>query len=227
MSVFPSLRVIFVHVPKTAGESISNQLRTIEENRSGKRYFPMRRLCNRFPVLKHSTMPEIAAAAGRWTLPLFTKFTVVRNPWDQVVSFYEHLRKPLYQDRYQGKLLHPQNACRAAMELTFCDWVQKIYVEHQHQDESDTDQHPKDYFQCQTAWFCNGQGKVMVNHILKFESLKSDLKALGKAIGQPLSLSVHDNASQRSCYQDYYDQQTEEIVAKHSRRLIEIAGYQF
>ncbi len=227
MPIFPSLKIIFVHIPKTAGESVSEQLALSDRELSNWLSIPMCFLSRRIDIGKHSTMTEIVAAAGTLRFSMFTTCTVVRNPWDQVVSFYEHLRKPLYDKQYQNKLLHPYNACRSAMKLPFSDWVKLVYEDRQHQVEMARIRHPVDHFKCQTDWFCDCSEKVLVDYVLRFENLKKDFSDMGAAIQTPLELSIHRNSSKRRDYRDYYDDASMAVIGNHFRGLIEIIGYRF
>jgi hypothetical protein len=68
MPTFSDDRITFIHIPKTAGASITVwYLKNINENLSN--------------IYDHYFLTEIETSA-----PL--KFTVIRNPWDRVVSIY-------------------------------------------------------------------------------------------------------------------------------------------
>jgi Sulfotransferase family len=85
---------LFVHIPKTAGNSIQNVLRTYSEDKivrlaphqDGIERFEVR--SDKFNIHKHSTLQDYRAELGDEVFQRLFKFTSVRNPWDRMVSFY-------------------------------------------------------------------------------------------------------------------------------------------
>jgi len=126
MVISGKYRIIFVHLRKTGGESISAAIASAADKKCGNLY-------------KHMTASRIMEKfPKKWNK--YYKFCFVRNPWDLAVSFYFHLRKPLYVDwktlrkqypRFRGKL-NPKYACKMAMEEPFDSWVKKFTVGTQH-----------------------------------------------------------------------------------------------
>jgi hypothetical protein len=78
-------KFIFVHIPKTAGSSITSALKPYgKDNKLAK------------ATTKHETLPEFFAR-NHVAPNQFFKFGFVRNPWCRVVSFYFYLRKRAYK----------------------------------------------------------------------------------------------------------------------------------
>src|SRR5947209_2492388 len=87
-------RFLFIHIPKTAGNSIQTVLRDYSEDelvplraeQDGIERFGLRN--PNYKIKKHSTLAEYRnALAGEQFAQLY-KFTCVRNPWDRMVSYY-------------------------------------------------------------------------------------------------------------------------------------------
>ncbi len=87
-------RFLFVHIPKTAGNSIQSALRDYSEDQlvalrkeqDGIERFGLRN--PNYKTKKHSTLGEYRDALGNEQFRSLYKFTCVRNPWDRMVSYY-------------------------------------------------------------------------------------------------------------------------------------------
>jgi len=180
---------IFIHINKTAGTSIGKAIG--------------------LPVKHHQTAKEVIARIGKDKWDAAYKFTLVRNPWDKVVSHYEYRRK-----RNKTEL--------ATRNISFKDWVIKTYGP-----VKDTFYYnnPK-AFQPQLEWLKDDEGMVTVDFVGKFESINKDFNQIKAIIGLDTELP-HLNAGKRANYQAYYDPETREIVAGWFHEDIEAFGYSF
>lgn len=177
----------FIHINKTGGSSIKMALKIPSE---------------------HKTALEKIEEAGRKTWEKRYTFTVVRNPWDKVVSHY-HYR---VQTGQTGLSEQP---------VSFKEWVALTYGK----------QDPRYYnkpkmFMPQLDWISDQQGNVLVDDICRFENLQEDFQRVCQRIGKEASLP-HLKASQRGHYREYYDAETVQIVADWFEKDIQYFEYQF
>jgi len=76
--IYNNLKCIFVHVPKTAGTSIENCIRDINDKNQ--------------VIGGHSTSDSLLKHKKREFSNYFT-FSIVRNPWDRLLSAYLYMHK--------------------------------------------------------------------------------------------------------------------------------------
>ena len=180
---------IFIHINKTAGTSIGNAIG--------------------LAVKDHLTAREVIDRIGQQSWDEAYKFTLVRNPWDKVVSHYEYRRKK-------------NKTGIATQNVTFTEWVRMTYG---------PDKNPAFYnnpksFQPQVEWLKDHHGKVSVDFAGRFETINRDFEHITRHIGIDAELP-HLNASRRSAYQSYYDQESRDMVARWFAEDIEFFGYSF
>src|SRR5438045_6055372 len=87
-------RFLFIHIPKTAGNSIQSVLRDYSEDQlvalrkeqNGIERFGLRN--PKYKIRKHSTLREYRDTLGDKRFRKLYRFTCVRNPWDRMVPYY-------------------------------------------------------------------------------------------------------------------------------------------
>lgn len=132
----------------------------------------------------------------------YFKFAFVRNPWGRLVSEYEFLLK---------KPTHGRHA-RVKKLKGFKQFIQMQI--------SRNDAY-------QTNMLCNRQGDLLMDFVGKLENLQSDWQAVCARIGIPYRELPYKNVTQHRSFQDYYDNESKNLVAHHWRREIELFKYTF
>ena len=194
-------RFLFVHIPKTAGNSIQTILRHYSEDeivalraeQDGIERFGLRN--PHYKIQKHSTLAEYCAALGEKDFRGLYKFTCVRNPWDRMVSYYFGTTQLVETwDRKEFRKL----ILRA---LSVRDYLQ-LY-----KGEADP--------------FGN------VDYIMRFENLADDFRSVCARLAIPDAPLPQYNRSNREHYSNYYDAELCELIRKRFTPEIERFGYAF
>ena len=180
-------KFIFIHINKTGGSSVEKALNLPH---------------------KHETALEKIAEIGRDSWDKRLTFTIVRNPWDRVVSHYFY-RVKTNQTGLRDK------------PIEFKEWVKRTYG---NQDAFYYDQ-PK-MFMPQIKWIADENDRIIVDEIVHFENLNSEFNNVLEKIGRNATLP-HLKKSSRGNYREYYDQEIIEIVRNWFEQDIERFGYSF
>ncbi|HEY2569478.1 MAG TPA: sulfotransferase family 2 domain-containing protein [Candidatus Udaeobacter sp.] len=194
-------RFLFVHIPKTAGNSIQSvlseysedELLALRKEQDGVERFGLHN--PRYKIKKHSTLTEYRAALGEADFGNLYKFTCVRNPWDRMVSYYfTPTQAPEAWDRKKFKRI-------ISSALSVGDYLRLEKGEK------------------------NPFGNV--NCIMRFEGLADDFRRVCTALDiSPVALPQY-NRSKREHYSSYYDNELRELVHKRFAAEIERFGYAF
>jgi len=180
---------IFIHINKTAGTSIGNAIG--------------------LPFKSHLTAKQVINKIGQQRWDSAYKFSMVRNPWDRLVSLYEYRRK-----KNKTEI--------ASRNIPFTEWVNMTIGQNQ---DAFFYNNPKS-FQTQADWLKDKDEKIDVSFVGRFESIQNDFNQIRTAIGCSADLP-HFNAVTRSNYHDYYNNETREIVASWYSEDISVFGYTF
>lgn len=165
---------IFIHINKTAGTSVINVI--------GK------------PFRKHLTAKDVINVIGQKKWDEAYKFTVIRNPWDKVVSHYKHNIKV-------------NSSNMAIEEISFKDWVCCTYGEPKDQRYY---ARPQMFFP-QVEWLKNFQEKIDIDKIIRFENLNEGINEVFETLSIDSKLP-HLNRTPQTTYRDFYDDESRQIV---------------
>lgn len=211
-------RFIFVHIPKTAGLSVTDafgrygrgNIRTIA--RSISRRFPLRESPERAHFRVHEPASKMIRKLGREVFEGFLSFSVVRNPFDHAVSHYEYMKQfRIARTAHKVGEMTFEQYLRYRMRPPF--WNDTIFA--RLPDQS--------YFLTDTA------GEVVVDRLIRFETLATELQELAEQLRLPEFNLRHVNKtkskSDKRPFQSYYDSITEDLVRQIYDRDFGLIGY--
>ncbi|CAN5126645.1 sulfotransferase family 2 domain-containing protein [soil metagenome] len=149
------------------------------------------------PATNHSPARKAREIVGQEVWRSYTKITVERNPWDQVVSQYYWMAR---------KLPDPPS---------FADYVRSPRVANL----AETN-----------ARIYRIQGRLVADHVLRFESLADDLDTLWRELelpGEPDLPRAKSGVRPDVPYRDLYDDETRDLVGTLFAASISDFGYSF
>jgi hypothetical protein len=195
---FQTSKSIFVRIPKSAGRSVSISL-----------YDCL--------VGSHLTLKDYQIVFDEDGFKDYFKFTLVRNPWDRLVSAYLFLKEggvTGFDKYFSKKYLHNV--------FDFEDFVKN----HLSKNEVLSFTH----FRPQTD-FLLINGELALDFVGKFENIEEDFEVIKRQLNMPpyIELTKKNVTGSRTKkdYRDYYTEEMIGIVKKVYQKDIELFDYQF
>ena len=205
---------VFVHIPKTGGTSLASALeaRAMRDDiligdtpKARRRRRRLEALQARGRIWKHATLADIDGVLTAADLEQMFCFTLVRNPWDRVVSYYHWLRAQSFA--------HPDVA--RAQAQNFTTFVQ--------------DTATRAAFAASPArhYMTDATGQVRCNAYIRLEYFETDAAPLFAHLGFAVTLP-HLNRSRRDAdYRDSYTPAARDAVADFCAEDIARFDYHF
>jgi chondroitin 4-sulfotransferase 11 len=205
-------KFIFTHPPKCGGTSIENIIGFLE-------------LRNEYPNIhayKHASLKMHIDKLAEKNLQLkdFFKFSIIRNPWDRAVSFYNHIKHKEYDyytikrpDKEMPKYVHDSSV------MSFKEYVCKYY---RNDFNSRVSTIPYMFF----------QNEFFLDYVIRLEHIEKDILHIKDKLQIDLSCGVPqvnniEKFTTRIPYADYYDKETKNIIGKLFEWDINKFGYTF
>lgn len=203
-----SHRFLFIHIPKTAGNSVQDALRgysadefiRLEKHHDGVERFQLR--SSEFTaVKKHSTLATFRLHYGGELFGGLFKFTCVRNPWERAVSHYfSPSRQPraLKWDKAAFARFLPEMKSVSRFLSATTDPVQPL-----------------------------ADAVRNIDYVMRLETLEADFQAVCGKLGIAAPPLPVRNRSGREDARVYYDAESVKLVYRQFREEIEHFGYSF
>lgn len=208
-------KFLFIHVPKTGGNSIQNILADYsedtvianEEHQDGIERFEIRNSI--YKLKKHSKLSRYRKLLDAELYQQLFKFATIRNPWDRMISMYFSPHRGT--DKWdRGEFVRMvQNSTTLQDYITLPSYSNKI-LKHL---GLPTRPQPLDRD---------------IDYLIRFETLNDDFNTACKKIGLPATTKLPvRNRSDRKHYSHYYDDELRTLVKQKFANEIAYGGYMF
>jgi len=217
-------KFVFIHIPKCGGTSISKLKNFCVKNKG---------LSDHLPYLPNSVTKNDNASYLRDypEAKNYKYFTMVRNPWDRVISTYFYLRSMnedhihYYWNEHMVKYIQSNN-------LTFKQFIHVIGSKNYKEYFFDRWHHENRDVKIENVLFPNQASFLKPNLqdmdlIGRFENFQESFDIICDKIGISKQKLPHTNKSNHKHYTEYYDDETRQIVAEKYAKDIEYFGYEF
>ena len=198
-------KVLFIHIQKTGGSSITEILRSS------------------MPDLKRYMGTHDHASWARNALgneyDLYYKFAFVRNPWDRLVSWYTMIRQ-------RAEVTNPNKLNRLFTYVLNSSSSFEDFVLNCTHTIDDVDGR-KSFLYNQYDYVSDESGALIVDFVGRYENYESDLRTALERMGVFNIDIPHINKSDHLHYSAYYTQRTKDIVSERYERDLKEFGYSF
>lgn len=213
MIISPGRKYIFVHIPKTGGTALSLALEARakaddiligDTPKAVKRRARIKKLSGDRRLGKHATLADIDRLTEVGALEGYFIVTLVRNPWDRMVSYYHWLREQGFKHRavelakthdFSGFLNHPDTKAANGAESY--------------------------------GGYVSVAGHEIQTCFVRLEALSEDIQPFEKHLGFKLDIP-HVNRSDRNAdWRGYYSQADADLVGRMYAEDIARFGYEF
>ena len=233
MPVSYQYKCIFVHIPKTAGTSVEHALGLHGDKTSIglERYWNQQgQKENLFGgEYQHLTLPEIKRILPRNIFQNFFRFTIIRNPWDRLVSHFAWKdgkwarKEELSKDDFENSLYQFYERYRQNKMLTdrMKNWYRASSI---YQGNLNVWEHRHLIPQ---YWYIHNYFKQSeLDYIGRFENLEETWQSICRQLKTELPLEQR-MVSIRKNYREYYSKKSKRIVEEIYQRDIHKFSYNF
>lgn len=193
--IYNNLKCVFVHVPKTAGTSIEKCLVDVDDKTK--------------VVGGHSTSDALLKHRTKEFSNYFT-FTIVRNPWDRLLSAYLYMLKMDTND-ILGNAEIKKHTTFDSFVMNYCT-----------PETINNNMHLKPQY-----LFVCIDDKIGVDYWGKYENLNESWKIVCHKLGKDIQLPWLNQSNSKKEFKSFYTRPAIEKVRKLYQKDIQLFGYKF
>ena len=207
------LKIIFIHIPKCAGTSISNLLFETRELKWREPNYEIHYgWCPKRKIhMQHATPKQLLELGliEESTWNNYTKFTVVRNPWSRAESDYQWIRRTRkIRDSFENY-------------ITRSGKFKAILT------DNSTKNYRGDHLNKQVSYL-DTETINNFDRVMRFESIQTEMKLLLNDLGlHHQVLPVAKKGKRKKHYSYFYDELKKKLVDDYFRDDIDYLGYEF
>ncbi len=237
MFISHKYKVIFVHIQRTGGYSIQKTFQKYDPELI--EIIPVEPLKKR---VRHCFASDIAIIIDTDIFRDYTKFCVVRNPYDRMVSWYSILKhgygknepKIKIKNNYPKNKYSQENFTEMALRGDKTGANVIIEVNKNVNNFEEFIMLPRNHksglferFYVNQWDYISENNDILVDRILRFENLNCDFDNLAKEIGFEGKLPHVNKSKYRENYRKYYTKHIKEVILQRFEPDFEYFGYNF
>lgn len=243
MRISHKFKYIFVSIPKTASTAIRESLNDycdVSSDSYPNHYGAVNaKYTKNFDkdFLPHLKLFEIQEKfeERNWNYKDYTKFTVIRNPWDREVSHYTYKKRIVEKfNKYKSGAWKPKHKFNVDYAKD-CERIVELYPNFNDFIKSEKWQTMSPCY----AWMKNKSNAYDIDHALRKENLQDDFNLFCSQVNLPNIELKHRGFSARiktledptekkfKHYSEYYDQESIDIINFRYKLDIEKFNYKF
>lgn len=200
----------FIDIPRTSSSSIKIELSKEFGVTYGKNGIFDEGYNSGFIFKPHITAQEMKDTLGEKAWNKLYTFSIVRNPWDRMVSLYHYRQRDNY----------------LSSDVSFEEYVHKLDYEIR-SNQWEWDYPP--FYLGSSDFVSDKNGEIIVSKIGKFENREEDIKVIAGNIGSKNlgSLFLQKASPKGKHYSSYYTDETQKIIGDLFENDIRLFNYQF
>lgn len=150
----------------------------------------------------------------------YYKFSVIRNPFDFMVSTY------FYAKSHANHFMHQRVVNENMTMVEFIPYYLKTRLEHQNPTIRPIGSNKVTFIH---EFLTDNQGRMLVDFVAKLENINNDLKIIFNKIGIPFKpiQKTNVNGHREVDYRKYYNAESKSMIEKHFAKDLQIYKYKF
>ena len=205
---------IFVHIPKTGGTAMALALenRAMKDDiligdtpKAKRRKHRLKDSQTRGRLWKHSTLADVEGLVSPDQMADYCVFTLVRNPWDRMVSYYHWLQTQTFA--------HPAVALSQSVSFS-------AFLNHP-QTVNSLRAHPTDSYVTDSGGTCHA------DHYVRLEHWQNDLAPIWDHVGFRFDLPVANTSQRPRDYRGFYTDADAALIGEIAAADIKRSAYRF